>query len=52
MAKVIRGGSEKPLVRKRKIITEGGFPEHARRIFKHTDPHQVVKTAKRLRRSK
>lgn len=47
--KMHKGGSEKAMVQKRKMVTEAGLPEYARMMQEHSDPHQIIKTALTLR---
>jgi len=47
---VIGGGSEKAMTQKRKILTEAGLPEYARKVRNYTNPYQVIKTVKAIRK--
>lgn len=50
MPKTYGGGSEKPMMQKRKTLTEAGYPEYARTAQEYTDPVQAIKTAEELRK--
>ena len=45
----IKGGSEKPLLEKRKKLTESGYPELAKQAKEYWNADQAVKTMDKLR---
>lgn len=49
MKSLVKGGSEKPLLEKRKKLTEAGYPELAKETKEYWNTDQAMKTMDRLR---